>query len=515
MLPLVSPCRHDRVYHGFDDGTDPCFSSSLLHLLMIIRISFIPLPPFPLPIHPGTVAGLRPILNVPGLENVDVTDKIAGHMSYRVYMPVILEELGFRVTERWFDEVEEVDFEGQCGSVFEFDCEPNSFSLLPGDRVVISPEEEEAENAKRSWFGLGRRKSSSSFKNTNTNMSSKHKSNVQRPPSWASWADKDKHGHKKSDSKENVKAGSKGTSTDDDDDDLPPRESTPVPPILSRSTPTGSNNPSRSSTPTPSSLAGGSNITAGNATDSNASVGTPSDGGTGGGNLPPPTAGFDFAAIKAELAELEKEKAKSQSIKSINSKTGTSSRANDLKSKAGAGVPIGLGLDALSEVEVPRIGIGAGLGTNGLGNDLGRGLRGGLGNGFGTVQEQEEEDDDLEEAYINNPFASGSGFSAFGGGRGSTFERGVVSDSGPTSNLGQGGGGRSSVLGSTATYSFNTFGGVGGVGGSGLSFGDADGSITTPGLAETDDEIPDPWRMSFRNDDATKRDRALPANPWG
>ncbi|KAJ3870777.1 hypothetical protein F5051DRAFT_447136 [Lentinula edodes] len=27
-------------------------------------------------------------------------------MSYRVYMPVILEELGFKVTERWFDEVE-------------------------------------------------------------------------------------------------------------------------------------------------------------------------------------------------------------------------------------------------------------------------------------------------------------------------------------------------------------------------------------------------------------------------
>ncbi|KAJ7173878.1 hypothetical protein B0H12DRAFT_979185, partial [Mycena haematopus] len=31
----------------------------------------------------GTVAGLRPVENVPGLENVDVTDKIAGHMSYR------------------------------------------------------------------------------------------------------------------------------------------------------------------------------------------------------------------------------------------------------------------------------------------------------------------------------------------------------------------------------------------------------------------------------------------------
>jgi hypothetical protein len=54
----------------------------------------------------GTVAGLRPIEGIPGLENVDVTDKIAGHMSYRVYMPVILDQLGFPVTAMYFDEPE-------------------------------------------------------------------------------------------------------------------------------------------------------------------------------------------------------------------------------------------------------------------------------------------------------------------------------------------------------------------------------------------------------------------------
>jgi pimeloyl-ACP methyl ester carboxylesterase len=54
----------------------------------------------------NAVAGLRPIENVPGLENVDVTDKIAGHMSYRVYMPVILDQLGFPVTADYFDEPE-------------------------------------------------------------------------------------------------------------------------------------------------------------------------------------------------------------------------------------------------------------------------------------------------------------------------------------------------------------------------------------------------------------------------
>lgn len=54
----------------------------------------------------GTVAGLRPIEGVPGLENVDVTDKIAGHMSYRTFMPLILDQLGFPVFSDYFDEPE-------------------------------------------------------------------------------------------------------------------------------------------------------------------------------------------------------------------------------------------------------------------------------------------------------------------------------------------------------------------------------------------------------------------------
>jgi hypothetical protein len=51
----------------------------------------------------GTVAGLRPVELVPDLENVDITDLLAGHMSYRSLMPLILKELGFRVTaDRYF-----------------------------------------------------------------------------------------------------------------------------------------------------------------------------------------------------------------------------------------------------------------------------------------------------------------------------------------------------------------------------------------------------------------------------
>lgn len=53
-----------------------------------------------------TVAGLRPVEGVPGLDNVDVTDKIAGHMSYRTFMPLILDQLGFPVSADFFNEPE-------------------------------------------------------------------------------------------------------------------------------------------------------------------------------------------------------------------------------------------------------------------------------------------------------------------------------------------------------------------------------------------------------------------------
>lgn len=53
-----------------------------------------------------TVAGLRPVEGVSGLDNVDVTDKISGHMSYRTFMPLILDQLGFPVSADFFDEPE-------------------------------------------------------------------------------------------------------------------------------------------------------------------------------------------------------------------------------------------------------------------------------------------------------------------------------------------------------------------------------------------------------------------------
>lgn len=52
----------------------------------------------------NTVAGLRPVEGVPGLDNVDVTDKVAGHLSYRSCMPALLEVVGLPITADWFDE---------------------------------------------------------------------------------------------------------------------------------------------------------------------------------------------------------------------------------------------------------------------------------------------------------------------------------------------------------------------------------------------------------------------------
>ncbi|KAJ3767873.1 hypothetical protein FB446DRAFT_753526 [Lentinula raphanica] len=203
----------------------------------------------------NTVAGLRPIEGVQGLENVDVTDKIAGHMSYRVYMPVILEELGFKVTERWFDEVEEPDFEG--------------------DRVVLSPEEQAALDKSQTenlgWFA--RRKAKAEAKKRAEKR--KTMASVQKPPSYASWAEKkEREGKGKRISADTT--GAKGN----DDDDLPPREFA------------SSKDGSRSSTPTP--LGPSSTL----------SVPLNSDNST---SPLPKTAGFDLEKIKAELKVIEEE----------------------------------------------------------------------------------------------------------------------------------------------------------------------------------------------------------------
>ncbi|EEB06338.1 DUF726 family protein [Schizosaccharomyces japonicus yFS275] len=46
----------------------------------------------------GTVVGLRNIDDIPGMENMDVTDLVDGHLGYKKAMPMLLAELGFELT---------------------------------------------------------------------------------------------------------------------------------------------------------------------------------------------------------------------------------------------------------------------------------------------------------------------------------------------------------------------------------------------------------------------------------
>lgn len=60
------------------------------------------------------VAGLAPVEEIPGLENVDVTDLVPGHMAYRTAMPKLLREVGWLVESDEFTEIEDPDPENHA-----------------------------------------------------------------------------------------------------------------------------------------------------------------------------------------------------------------------------------------------------------------------------------------------------------------------------------------------------------------------------------------------------------------
>lgn len=60
------------------------------------------------------VAGLAAVEGIPGLENVDVTDLVPGHMSYRTAMPRLLREVGWIVESDEFTEIEDPDPENHA-----------------------------------------------------------------------------------------------------------------------------------------------------------------------------------------------------------------------------------------------------------------------------------------------------------------------------------------------------------------------------------------------------------------
>ncbi|KAI9887067.1 MAG: hypothetical protein M1823_001139 [Watsoniomyces obsoletus] len=55
------------------------------------------------------VAGLAPVEDIPGLENIDVTPIVPGHMAYRAAMPRLLREVGWSVDGDEFAEIEDPD----------------------------------------------------------------------------------------------------------------------------------------------------------------------------------------------------------------------------------------------------------------------------------------------------------------------------------------------------------------------------------------------------------------------
>lgn len=55
------------------------------------------------------VAGLAPVEGVLGLENIDVTKLVNGHMAYRAAMPRLLREVGWEVVSDEFTEIEDPD----------------------------------------------------------------------------------------------------------------------------------------------------------------------------------------------------------------------------------------------------------------------------------------------------------------------------------------------------------------------------------------------------------------------
>jgi hypothetical protein len=56
-----------------------------------------------------SIAGLHPVEKVPEVENVDVTRTVPGHLQYRAYVPLVLDELGFKTTADYFDEPEDLN----------------------------------------------------------------------------------------------------------------------------------------------------------------------------------------------------------------------------------------------------------------------------------------------------------------------------------------------------------------------------------------------------------------------
>ncbi|KAJ6258693.1 hypothetical protein Dda_6742 [Drechslerella dactyloides] len=95
----------------------------------------------------GRVAGLAPIENVPGLENLDCTEFVEGHMAYRTAIPKLLKKVDWEVLSEEFSEIEEADPDQLRERQIELISE-----------IEAARKELEKEPTKRKWGLFGRNK---------------------------------------------------------------------------------------------------------------------------------------------------------------------------------------------------------------------------------------------------------------------------------------------------------------------------------------------------------------------
>jgi hypothetical protein len=94
------------------------------------------------------VAGLAKIEDIPGLENVDVTEFVPGHMSYRTAMPRLLREVGWAVESDEFTEIEDPDPENHAKRQRELINE-----IEEARKEFDKAEKEKGSKGKFSFFG--------------------------------------------------------------------------------------------------------------------------------------------------------------------------------------------------------------------------------------------------------------------------------------------------------------------------------------------------------------------------
>ena len=114
------------------------------------------------------VAGLAPVENIFGLENLNVTDFVPGHMAYRTAMPRLLREAGWMVESDEFTEIEDPDPENHGQRQRELINE-----IEEARKAFEKEEKQKGGKGKFSLFGRNRKKKNVEKKEWETYQESK------------------------------------------------------------------------------------------------------------------------------------------------------------------------------------------------------------------------------------------------------------------------------------------------------------------------------------------------------